>query len=185
MSSTPTRWGPEVNAEAIYAWDGPLYDTFLRFRETVTNGLGAHGEEALRLVPPKPGDRVLDIGCGFGDTTQRIAQLVAPDGEAVGVDAAERFIETARRDTAGANIANARYLVADVQATEFEERFDIAFSRFGTMFFTSPVPAMRNVCRALVPGGRLAMLVWRRKLENPWMYRAQQIVEQLVSRPDE
>jgi len=185
MSTTETKWGSGVNAEAIQAWDGPLYDRFVRFREILITGLTPHSEAALRLVPPKPGDRILDIGCGFGDTTQRIAELVAPDGEAVGVDAAERFIETARVDTAELKIPNARFMVADVQVTEFEERFDIAFSRFGTMFFASPVPALRNVSRALVPGGRLVMSVWRRKIDNGWMYRAQQIVEEIVSRPED
>src|SRR5271165_4116279 len=78
----------EANAEAIEAWDGPLYDRFVRFRHIVTAGLGAHGEHALRVRAPRPGERVLDIGCGFGDTTVRIAELVGPSGEAVGVDAA-------------------------------------------------------------------------------------------------
>src|SRR4051812_42634224 len=112
MATTDTRWGTGANSEAIAAWDGPLYDRFVRFRHIVTTGLGAHGEEALRLYPPRPGDRVLDIGCGFGDTTQRIAGMVGDTGEAVGVDAAERFIETARGE---AEAPNVRFLVADVQ----------------------------------------------------------------------
>src|SRR5919202_4028815 len=88
MNGTDTaRWGTGANAEAIAAWDGPLYDRFVQFRELVTTGLGAHGEEALRMLAPQPGDRVLDIGCGFGDTTLRIAELVAPGGEAAGVPA--------------------------------------------------------------------------------------------------
>ncbi|HXW57886.1 MAG TPA: hypothetical protein VEJ23_00270 [Solirubrobacteraceae bacterium] len=66
----------DSNDEAIRAWDGPLYERFVRFRETITTGLGAHGEEALRLHAPAPGQRVLDIGCGFGDTTERSAGLV-------------------------------------------------------------------------------------------------------------
>src|SRR5581483_8028714 len=98
MSTKESRWGTGANAEAIQAWDGPLYDRFVRFRHIVTTGLGAHGEVALRLAPPLAGQRVLDIGCGFGDTTQEIAQLVGPEGEAVGVDAAARFIETAARE---------------------------------------------------------------------------------------
>jgi SAM-dependent methyltransferase len=65
------------------------------------------------------------------------------------------------------------------------EPFDLAFSRFGTMFFANPVAAMRNVRRALVPGGRLGMAVWRRREDNDWLYRAQTIVEQIVSRPEE
>jgi ubiquinone/menaquinone biosynthesis C-methylase UbiE len=96
---------------------------------------------------------VLDIGCGFGDTTQRLARLVGPDGSALGVDVAPRFIETAQAEAAQAAVDNVRFMVGDVQAIELEERFDYAFSRFGTMFFASPVAALRNVRVALTPGG--------------------------------
>src|SRR3954451_11095843 len=174
-----------VNAEAIAAWDGPLYDRFVRFRDIVTTGLGAHGEEALRLFPPRPGQRVLDVGCGFGDTTQRIAGLVGPTGEAVGVDVAPRFVAAAEQEAAEAGVENARSMAADVQVTTFEDTFDMAFSRMGTMFFANPVPALRNVREALVPGGRLVMVVWRRREDNDWLYRAQRIVEEMVGRPEE
>jgi ubiquinone/menaquinone biosynthesis C-methylase UbiE len=185
--STPmTEPATDANEEAIRAWDGPLYERFVRFRETVTTGLGAHGEEALRLHPPQPGQRVLDVGCGFGDTTQRIAGLVGADGLAVGVDAAPRFIEDAIRESGEAGVENVRFLVADVQETlAGETNFDMAFSRFGTMFFANPVPAMRNVRAALAPGGRLVMVVWRRRIDNDWLYRAQTIVEAIVERPEE
>lgn len=186
MSTSASGQQVNANEEAIRAWDGPLYDRFVRFRETVTTGLGAHGEEALRLYPPMLGQRVLDIGCGFGDTTQRIAGLVGLSGEAVGVDAAPRFIEDAIREAGEADVPNARFLVADVQEDiGGEERFDMAFSRFGTMFFASPVAAMRNVRRALVPTGKLVMVVWRRRIDNDWLYRAQTIVEGIVARPEE
>jgi ubiquinone/menaquinone biosynthesis C-methylase UbiE len=145
MTAAQTRWGEGVNAEAIQAWDGPLYDRFVRFRHIMTTGLGVHGEAALRFAPPQPGERVLDIGCGFGDTTQDIARMVGSDGEAVGVDAAARFVDTARHEAEDAGVANARFLAADVEVTPFTERFDYAFSRFGTMFFANPVAALRNV----------------------------------------
>ena len=174
-----------ANEEAIQAWDGPLFDQFVRFRHLLTSGLGAHGEEALRLVPPRPGDRVLDIGCGFGDTTQRIAGLVGASGAVLGVDAAPRFIEIARHEAEQAALANVRFTVADVETTTFGERFDLAFSRMGTMFFANPVAALRNVREALVPGGMLAMVVWRAKIENDWVYRAQTITERFLSRPEE
>ena len=156
MSSTETRWGSGVNAEAIQAWDGPLFDRFVKFRHIVTTGLGAHGDEALRLIPPQEGQRILDVGCGFGDTTQQIAALVGPDGEAVGVDAAPNFIETATAEAAEAKVENARFFVADVQTDPLEGPYDRAFSRMGTMFFISPVAALRNVRQSLVPGGELA-----------------------------
>jgi len=185
MSTAETRWGPGINAEAIEAWDGPLFDTFVRFRHIVTRGLGAHGDVALRLVPPQEGQRVLDIGCGFGDSTQQIAKLVGPSGGAVGVDAAERFIETARAEADEAGVENTSFLVADVQTTKFDGPFDMAFSRMGTMFFVSPVAALRNVREALVPGGKLVMVVWRRREDNLWLHRAQEIVEAIVQKPEE
>jgi SAM-dependent methyltransferase len=185
VSTTDTRWGPGINAEAIQAWDGPLFDRFVKFRHIVTAGLGAHGDEALRLNPPQEGQRVLDIGCGFGDTTQQIAALVGPSGEAVGVDAAQNFIEAATREAAEAGVGNARFFVADVQTDPLEGPYDAAFSRMGTMFFISPVAALRNVRQSLVPGGPLTMVVWRRREDNIWLYRAQQIVEAIVQRPEE
>ena len=185
MNTTETRWGPGENAEAIQAWDGPLYDRWIKFRHVVTTGLGAHGDEALRLVPPREGERVLDIGCGLGDTTQQIAALVGPAGEAVGVDAAENFIETATAEAAEAGVANASFRVADVQTDSLGGPYDMAFSRMGTMFFISPVAALRNVRQSLMPSGRLAMVVWRRREDNLWLYRAQQIVERIVQKPEE
>src|SRR5918998_2541395 len=186
MSTTDaSRWGSGENAEAIQAWDGPLYDRWVKFRHVVTTGLGAHGDEALRLVPPQEGQQVVDIGCGLGDTTQQIAALVGPSGAAVGVDAAERFIETARAEAAEASVANVDFLVADVQVDPLGGPYDMAFSRMGTMFFISPVAALRNVRQSLVPGGRLAMVVWRRREDNLWVFRAQQIVEGIVEKPEE
>ena len=182
---TSTDATASVNAEAIEAWDGPLYDRFVRFRDIVTTGLGAHGDAALELHPPQPGWHVLDVGCGFGDTTQQIARLVGTDGEAVGVDAAANFIDTARHETADIGIVNARFEVADVQLDPLGGPYDMAFSRFGTMFFANPVAALRNVRSALVPGARIVMVVWRRREDNDWLYRAQSIVEKIVQRPEE
>ena len=185
MTATGTEAATAANAEAIEAWDGPLFDRFVRFRDILTTGLGAHGEEALRLFTPQPGQRVLDIGCGFGDTTQRIAELVGPEGEAVGVDAAANFIDLARKEAAEAGAANVRFRVADVQADDLGGPYEMAFSRMGTMFFANPVAALRNVRGALRPGGRLVMVVWRRREDNDWTYRAQTIVEGIVARPQE
>jgi ubiquinone/menaquinone biosynthesis C-methylase UbiE len=176
---------PSPNAETIQAWDGPLYDRFERFRPLVTTGLGAHGEAALDLFPPAAGQHVLDIGCGFGDTTLRIASLVGPKGEVTGVDVAPRFIETARREADAAATANVRFFLADVQTDELGGPYDLAFSRFGTMFFANPVAALRNVRSVLAPGATLVMVVWRRRIDNDWLYRAQTIVERIVSRPEE
>jgi ubiquinone/menaquinone biosynthesis C-methylase UbiE len=176
---------PASNDEAIRAWDGPLFERFTRFRDIITTGLGNHGEAALALYPPQPGQRVLDVGCGFGDTTQRIAGLVGPEGHAHGVDAAPRFIEAALSEAAEAGVVNASFETVDVQTGELGGPYDMAFSRMGVMFFANPVQAFRNVGGALKPGGRLLVVVWRIREDNEWMYRAQTIVEGIVSRPEE
>jgi ubiquinone/menaquinone biosynthesis C-methylase UbiE len=175
----------QSNEEAHEAWDGPLFDRFVEFRDLVTSGLGAHGEAALAAHPPNPGDRVLDVGCGFGDTTQRLVQLVRPNGSALGVDVSENFIETAQREAKQAGLSNIAFMVGDVQVTEFEQEFDYAFSRLGVMFFANPVVAMRNIQRALVPGGRLCVVVWRNRHDNDWVHSAEKVVEKYLEKPED
>ena len=173
------------NQEATEAWSGPLFNAFVKYRDLVTAGLGAHGEVALAAHPPRPGDRVLDIGCGFGETTGRIAGLVGPTGSVLGFDAAERFIDLAREEAEAEGTANVSFAVGDLQVTEFEQRFDYAFSRMGLMFFANPVAALRNIRSSMVPGGRLCAIVWRRKEDNDWVRRAEQIVDQYLEHPEE
>jgi SAM-dependent methyltransferase len=171
-----------ANDEAIEAWDGVLFDRFAQFREVILPGLGIHSDRALLRNPPREGDRVLDVGCGFGDTTLQLGELVGPRGRALGVDAAPRFIEAARDEVDAPNVS---FEVADVQAAPFDDAFDYAFSRCGTMFFANPVAALRNVREALSPGGRLCMVVWRRKLDNPWLERAEVAVERWVTEDED
>jgi len=173
------------NAEALEAWNGVLFDRFLAFRDLIVVGLAEHGEQAIELAPPKRGDRVLDVGCGFGDSAQALAAIVGPEGSVLGVDVAPRFVDVARAEAAEAGAGNVRFEVRDVEIAEFDERFDYVFSRFGTMFFANPVAALRNVRRALAPGGRLVSVVWRQKLDNPWMHRAELVVKPLVEVPEE
>jgi SAM-dependent methyltransferase len=174
-----------ANDEAIEAWDGVLFDRFAQFRDVILPGLGVHSDRALLRHPPTEGSRVLDIGCGFGDTTRQLATLIGPHGVALGVDAAPRFIEAARGEADAAGATNVRFEVADVQAAPFGDEFDYAFSRCGTMFFANPVAALRNVREALTPGGQLCMVVWRRKLDNPWLQRAEVAVEQWVTEDED
>jgi ubiquinone/menaquinone biosynthesis C-methylase UbiE len=171
------------NAEAIEAWNGVLFDKFDRFRHIICDGLAVVGAAALERHPPSSGARVLDVGCGFGDSTRDIALRVGGDGEAIGVDAAARFIEVAQKEAAAAGTRNARFRVADVQFDDLGGPYDCAFSRFGTMFFVNPVAALRNVRGALKDGGALTMTVWRKKEDNPWLYDVERTVQDIVPLP--
>ena len=175
----------EDNVEATEAWNGPLFDVWTEYRDIVAEGVSGHGERALAANPPRTGHRVLDIGCGLGDTTVRLAALVGPAGHAHGVDVAERMIERAIAEAAAAGIENVTYAACDVEAAKLDRTFDYAFSRMGTMFFANPVRALRNVRDALVPGGLLNMVVWRRKLDNVFMHRAELVVAEYLDEPDE
>jgi ubiquinone/menaquinone biosynthesis C-methylase UbiE len=168
------------NTIPIEAWNTVLFEKFSKFRDVLTGGLSDHGDEMLRRRPYPAGARVLDVGCGFGDATLQIARLVGPAGAAIGVDCASNFIDASKRDAAQAGIGNASFFVADVQADDLGGPYDYVFSRFGTMFFNLPGAALRNMKRALKPGGEFAMVVWRRREDNPWMHDAEILVKEMV-----
>ena len=170
----------ENNDIVVEAWNTVLFDKFCRFKHLLVAGLAGHSDEALARHPHPRGARVLDVGCGFGDSTQRIAKIVGPEGMAVGVDCAPNFVESSRRDAAQAGVDNASFFVADVQTDDLHGPYDRAFARFGTMFFNMPGAAMRNIRRVLVPGGELTMIVWRRREDNPWLHDAELRVREIV-----
>jgi len=168
------------NAIIIEAWNTVLFDKFVRFKHLLISGLAGHSDEVLRRGLFKAGERVLDVGCGFGDSTQRIAAQVGPKGEAVGVDCAPNFILAATNAAADAGTSNAKFFAADVEADDLRGPYDHAFARFGTMFFNMPGAAMRNVRKALKPGGSFTQIVWRKREDNPWLHDAELRVREIV-----
>ena len=130
--------------------------------------LRAHHEHLRAAYGISPGDAVVDIGCGTGLTTREAARAAAP-GRVVGVDVSERMLERARQVTAAERLRNVRYELGDAQVHRFDPAaFDVAISRFGTMFFSDPAAAFANIAVALRPGARLVLLVWQRIEHNEW-----------------
>ncbi len=176
--------GEGSNDSATAAWNGVLFEKFVRFRNTLTTGFTRHSDAALERFPLAAGARVLDVGCGFGDVTAAIARRVGP-GRVFGVDVADRFVEASREDARKAGRANVEFFRADVQSDHLGGPYDAVFSRFGTMFFASPVAALKNLRSVLAPGGRVCLVVWRKREDNAWIHVAETIVRDLVEEPEE
>lgn len=126
------------------------------------------GAAAIKAADARPGDQILDIGCGSGSSTFPLAEQVGPGGHVLGVDISEQLIEIAR---AAAPVgAPVEFRCADAATAPLPDgRFDLLFSRFGVMFFDDPVAAFTHMRRALKPGGRLAFVCWRGAQENDWV----------------
>ncbi len=169
MSAAPSdKSGPTDNADQIAFWNGAGGQKWLRSTERLERGLGPLGQAALEVAAPRPGERVLDVGCGGGPTSLRLAELVGPQGAVLGVDVSQPLIGVAQQRAA--KLGNVKFVVADASQHRFAPEFDLLFSRFGVMFFADPAGAFANLRRALKPGGRLVFVCWRSFKENGWAF---------------
>ncbi|WP_030675718.1 class I SAM-dependent methyltransferase [Streptomyces rimosus] len=158
-----------VNTEQAQAWNGPEGAHWARNQDrwnAVNAGFNTPLLDAARIA----GDsRVLDLGCGSGQTT-RLAALRAPEGHAVGLDLSGPMLAGARARAEGEGVANVAFVQGDAQAYDFGPgAFDAAISRYGVMFYADPVAAFGNVGRALRPGGRLAFVCPADAALNEWV----------------
>jgi ubiquinone/menaquinone biosynthesis C-methylase UbiE len=162
--------------EFVEFWNDTLAEKFERFREILMNGLSYHSRIPLDRLEVAPGSKIVDVGCGWGDTAIELARKTGPEGFVLGLDCVDQFLQKGRDDAKEAGLDNVRFVDADVQTYPFEPEFDLCFSRFGMMFFENPVAAMRNIRKSLKPGGELMFIVWRDIEDNPWMHLPKQVV---------
>jgi ubiquinone/menaquinone biosynthesis C-methylase UbiE len=175
----------EERTEYVDFWNEVLVPKFVKWRHIVVGGLTHHSEAVFPRLPVSAGDRVVDVGCGFGDTAIELARRVGPAGRVLGLDCCDAFLEFGRRDAAAAGLGNVEFVEADVQRYPFDGEFDFCFSRFGTQFFENPVAALRNMRRSLRPGGTMTMIVWRDLSENPWLAAPKEVVLGFLPPPGE
>ena len=160
----------DANSDQRSYWNQQAGPVWVSNQERLDRQIGPHGERALALLAASPGERILDLGCGCGDSSLSLAGQVAPGGQVLGLDLSEPMLARASERARAAGLSNVRFRAADVQNAAFEPAsFDAAFSRFGVMFFADPVAAFRNVAGALRPGGRLVFVCWRPAQENAWV----------------
>jgi ubiquinone/menaquinone biosynthesis C-methylase UbiE len=156
-----------ANEDQIKFWNGPGGEHWTELQETMDRNLGAIHAALLPFAAAKPGEHILDIGCGTGTTTLALADAAGPSGKLMGVDISKPMLGLARERAkkAGKPI---EFVEADASAYPFKTEFDLVFSRFGVMFFDDPPAAFENIHRALKPTGRLAFVCWRTPPENAW-----------------
>ena len=158
------------NSEQITYWNQQAGPTWVAVQSLIDQQIRPLGRLAMERAELQPGQRVLDVGCGCGDTTIELAKRVAPDGQAHGLDISAPMLTRAAQQARAAGVTNASFELADAQTTELPAgRFDVLFSRFGVMFFADPAVAFTNLRSALRAGGRLAFVCWQTMMENPWM----------------
>jgi SAM-dependent methyltransferase len=184
MSKTEAMPASGPNAEQIRYWNEEGGPKWVEYQDILDRQIEPLGLAAIDRAKVSPGERVLDVGCGCGQTTLEIARRVGSRGEVLGIDLSAPMLERARERARAAGIAQARFLCADAQTHAFEPaRHDLLFSRFGVMFFQDPVAAFRNLRGALAPGGRLALLCWREIGQNPWMLEPMMAIAKRVALP--
>ena len=168
------------NAHQAYDWNDAVGRTWVMLHERLDRQIAPFGRAAMERVRLASGQRVLDVGCGCGETSFEIAYNVAP-GEVLGADVSAMLLDVAREDARSRSISGVQFLQVDAQVHAFEAgAFDVLFSRFGVMFFDDPTAAFTNLRKALKPQGRLAFCCWRKPAENLWLALPMQAVGHLL-----
>lgn len=179
---TPANAAP---SPLVDFWNDILAPKFIRFRHVLVGGLSRHSEAVFPKLGVQPGMRILDVGCGFGDTAIQLAGATGSKGEVLGVDCCQAFLDHAWHAAELMWVPNIRFACRDVECGIDEPPFDMVFARFGTMFFANPVAGLRAMRACLKPGGRMAHIVWRQRADNPWLIAARDIVQQFLPAPGE
>lgn len=174
---------PVEDTDFVKFWNNILEPKFTKYRHILQGGLSRHSAATIPNLPIEKGMAVLDVGCGWGDMSIQVAEMVGPEGRVVGIDCVEAFLVEARKDAAAAGLANVEFRRGDAEVALPENEFDYVVARFGTMFFTNPVAALRRMRLALKPGGRMTHIVWRRREDNPAWQAAKDIALQHLPPP--
>jgi SAM-dependent methyltransferase len=159
---------PADNSEQIAEWNGALGQRWVAMQQEIDRIVAPFGDAALKAAAPQPGERVIDIGCGCGDTSMEIARIVGATGSVLGIDVSQPMLEVARAHAALANCAHLAFRDGDASEAGLPANIDLLFSRFGVMFFSQPSPAFSHLRKSLRTGGRCVFVCWRAPRDNAW-----------------
>ena len=180
-----TAQADSQTTEFVDFWNEILLPKFVKYKHILVGGLTHHSEKIFPTLEVSQRDKVVDVGCGFGDTALQFAAIVGPEGSVLGIDCCEGFLKYGREEAEAAGISNVSFIEADVQSHPFEPVHDFCFSRFGTQFFENPVAGLRAMRSSLKPGGIMTMIVWRAIDDNPWLGMPKDVVLKILPPPGE
>jgi len=159
---------PADNSEQIAEWNGALGQRWVAMQREIDRIVVPFGDAALKAAAPQPGERVIDVGCGCGDTSIEIARIVGEAGAVLGIDVSQPMLEVARSRGALANYAHLAFRNDDASGASLPANTDLLFSRFGVMFFSQPAQAFSHLRKSLRVGGRCVFVCWRAPRDNAW-----------------
>lgn len=160
----------------VELWTEVLVPDVLRFRHLLVAAHARHSDAVFAGLGIERGMHVFDAGCGFGDTSIRLAEATGTKGEVLGVDCCQAFLDHAWHAAGLKWAPNVSFARRDIERSYEMPRFDLVFSRFGTMYFLDPVAGLSVLRTCLRPGGRIAHIVWRGAADNPWLTAGAEIV---------
>jgi SAM-dependent methyltransferase len=159
---------PSDNTDQIAEWNGVQGHRWASLQPEVDGIVQPFGDAALKAAAPQPGESVIDIGCGCGDTSIELARIVGASGAVLGVDVSQPMLAVARALGALEPDVNLAFREADASSAELPANADLLYSRFGVMFFSDPTGAFIHLRTSLRPGGRCVFVCWRTPRDNAW-----------------
>ena len=173
----------DINNKQKQFWSGAGGDVWVNKQEEMDIMLNPLGTRAIDKLDLNQETKILDIGCGCGATTLEIAKKIK-DGTITGVDISEPMLKKASQNAAALELSNTSFQVLDVQVDKMPSNdFDIAFSRFGVMFFEDPFEAFSNISKSLKENGQLSFVCWQNPSLNPWQSLSIQVIKQFLDLP--
>jgi ubiquinone/menaquinone biosynthesis C-methylase UbiE len=173
------------DTDFVKFWNTVLEPKFTKYRHILQGGLSRHSAAVIPNLPLGEGMSVLDVGCGWGDMSLQVAEVVGPKGRVVGIDCVDAFLAAGRKDAEAKGLRNVEFIRGDAEVALPQNEFDYVVARFGTMFFTNPVAVLRRMRLALKPGGKMTHIVWRRREDNPAWQEAKNITLRYLPAPGE
>ena len=173
-----------INQEQKEFWNEKKGKIWVSLESNIDKMLGPLGHHAIKILNPKSGEKILDIGCGTGSTSQSLSKLVGENGLITGIDISEPILSFAKNRLENRNIKNIDFIQEDAQTFNLSNfNYDAIFSRFGIMFFEDPFFAFKNIKKSLNSRGRITFICWSNREENDWITLSSKVASQFLELP--